>query len=210
MNVELLCQCCRAADDQDCSGKGVHVSSLCGVVMEKAYTQRWLLANLLLAYATHTVRYARNMEQDPKKIPWPIVESHLTRIKRKIPWLADQLGIDKNAIYNWPNRGGVPMAYLLPIADALGISQGELLENGNANSPIRGQKRSLSDAAERLIFSIVRLDGVGGQMADVIAHHAALLTFAEHSLQVQDTDTELNAAEIKRLLQALAEGTGGH
>lgn len=71
-----------------------------------------------------------------------------------------------------------------------------------------GVNRPLTKAAEHLIFCVMRLDAAGGQMRNVIEHHAALMSFAEESLGAQDAGHERNAAEITQLLQALAERTG--
>lgn len=140
-------------------------------------------------------------------IPWERVEQYLTGDRNQV-WLGVRLGASKAAVTNWKARGHIPYGYAPILAMEFGVSTDELLGNGPANSGNRGHNRALSETAERLIFCVMHLDGAGGQFADILAHHEALLTFARESLRVQHSSYELNAEEIKRLLQALAEDTG--
>jgi len=128
------------------------------------------------------------MEIDEKKIPWEPIEARLREMKRKAPWLADELGVDKNAVYNWPKRGGVPMAHLSKLIKTLGISADELLPTGSGNSPNTDQKTPLSAEAELLIQCVLRLDGLGETAAQMFAHHASLLMLAEQMLGMQDAE----------------------
>lgn len=128
------------------------------------------------------------MENDDKKIPWEPIEARLREMKRKAPWLADELGVDKNAVYNWPKRGGVPMAHLPKLMECLRLSADELLGTDTANSGNTGQLPPLSDEAELLIQCVLRLDGSDPKITQMFAHHASLLTLASQMMGMQDAD----------------------
>lgn len=128
------------------------------------------------------------MDIDEKKIPWEPIEARLKEMKRKAPWLADELGVDKNAVYNWPKRGGVPMAHLPKLVQSLSISADELLGSALSNSPNTDQKPPLSAEAELLIQCVLRLDALGPAGSQMFAHHRALLTLAEQMLGMQDAE----------------------
>lgn len=139
------------------------------------------------------------METDENKIPWGPIEARLREMKRKAPWLADELGVDKNAVYNWPKRGGVPMTHLSKLIKTLGIPADELLGSTTSNSPITEQKTPLSDEAELLIQCVQRLDRLGELARKTFAGHLALLTLAEKMLGMQDAEVvrELHFEEQK-------------
>jgi hypothetical protein len=128
------------------------------------------------------------MEIDENKIPWEPIEARLREMKRKAPWLADELGVDKNAVYNWPKRGGVPMTHLPKLIKTLGIPADELLASGTVNSPNTEEKTPLSDEAEQLIQCVLRLDGLGELARKTFAGHLTLLTLAEQMLGMQDAE----------------------
>jgi hypothetical protein len=128
------------------------------------------------------------MEIDENKIPWEPIEARLREMKRKAPWLADELGVDKNAVYNWPKRGGVPMAHLAKLIKTLGVPADELLGAPVSNSANTEQKTPLSDEAELLIQCVLRLDRLGGMARKTFAGHLALLTLAEQMLGMQDAE----------------------
>ncbi|MBB5509592.1 helix-turn-helix domain-containing protein [Paraburkholderia atlantica] len=129
------------------------------------------------------------MENDENKIPWAPIEARLAKMERKIPWLADRLGVDKNAIYNWTKRGGVPMTYLPQLMKELGLSADELMPNVSINSRIRDQNQPLSEEAEMLIRCVRRLDGLGDLARKTFVLHARLLLLAQHGTTIQDTFT---------------------
>lgn len=143
------------------------------------------------------------MEIDENKIPWEPIEARLREMKRKAPWLADELGVDKNAVYNWPKRGGVPMAHLPKLIKTLGIPAEDLLVSSTPNSPNTDQKTPLSAEAELLIQCVVRLDGLGEMARKTFAGHLTLLTLAEQMLGMQD-------AEVVRELHIQAQELASH
>lgn len=130
------------------------------------------------------------MEIDENKIPWEPIEARLREMKRKAPWLADELGVDKNAIYNWPKRGGVPMTHLAKLVKTLGIPADELLGSVTGNSANTEQKTPLSAEAELLIQCVLRLDRLGEPARKTFAGHLTLLTLAEQMLGMQDASVE--------------------
>lgn len=140
-------------------------------------------------------------------VPWERVEGYLGGSHDQV-WLGHQLGASKQAVTMWKSRGFVPAGYAALLAKIFDVSVSEVVGELPIDSPIRGQKRALSETAEALIFCVMKLDAAGGQGADILAHHFGLLRFAEQTLQVQDGSYELRADEMKRLLQALAEATG--
>jgi hypothetical protein len=135
------------------------------------------------------------MEKDDAKIPWPAVDAQLKRIKRRAPWLAEELGVEKNAIYNWPKRGGVPMAYLPKLVSLFDISSDELLEAAAAKSPKRSQNSALSDEARELIQCVVRLDAMGDLDRKTFVLHAALLELAKKAFVTHDLSAERDLLE---------------
>lgn len=157
-----------------------------------------------------TVTYTRRtMEktQTTQTIPWMRI-AHL--VGRRQKWLADELGVSKQAVTNWRTRGSIPLDYAtrisallnLPVEDLLGISDG-------ANSQKRDQNRPLSDAAKRLIFCAAKLDRSGADAHKILEHHAALIEFAAGKIPLEYGVYELNTDEIGRLLQAPEVGATG-
>lgn len=139
------------------------------------------------------------MENDEKKIPWDPIEARLKELKRKAPWLADELGVDKNAVYNWPKRGGVPMAHLPKLVQSLGVSADKLLESANVKSGNRDQKRALSDEARALIQCVIRLDMGNDHIKKIFRLHAGLLLLSQNASPPQDLSAEQNLLDLAEL-----------
>lgn len=141
-------------------------------------------------------------------IPWGRIEGYLTGELDQAE-LARRVGTSKQNVTMWRKRGAIPPGYAGMLAALFDTTADELLGAESFNSPIRSQNRALSKTAQDLIFSVIRLDAMGGQFSDVLGNHAELLAFAEKSLPVQDGSYELNASEIVRRLQALVDSSGG-
>jgi hypothetical protein len=135
------------------------------------------------------------METDEKKIPWGPIERRLKKLERKVPWLAEKLDVEKNAVYNWPKRGGVPMAYLPKLVEHLQVNADDLLEAANVKSAKRGTKAPLSDEAKHLIQCVIRIDRLGDAAREIFRLHTGLLLLSHKSTPPQDLSAEQDFLE---------------
>jgi len=91
---------------------------------------------------------------DNKTIPWGRIATHLQRAGHTQMWLAGQLNVASNVVTNWKRRGGAPMGRARELADAFGISVGQLLEHQEV-------RERMSKAGLRLVDRIREMDQRG-------------------------------------------------
>jgi hypothetical protein len=89
------------------------------------------------------------------------------------------------------------------------LDEPEAVSGVAIKASIKGHFRPLSNVAKQLILCVIRLDGAADKSQTVLKHHAALLGFAEDSLEVHHSSAGQNAAEVESLLGALAKATEG-
>lgn len=140
---------------------------------------------------------------ESKNISWDVIEARLKEIGKGPKWLADELGIGKQAVANWKPRGGAPASYAKDLATHLGISISELLGSDDLiDAPKRRDNQPLSNEARELISCVTRLDALGEIPRKMFEYHKGLLLLSVVSTELEDLLT--GRKRLAKIDQALA------